>query len=339
VTLPFFAWREPSSVAEACRWLAEEPDARVLAGGTDLLVSLRNGQKKAGTLIDLSKLPDLRAISYDARAGLRIGALATLREVADDARVRALYPAVAQAAAVAGSPQLKAMASIGGNLCQDSCCMYFNRPEGSRLSLEPCHKLGGCVCHVVASSPECWATYCGDLAPALLALAADVTCATESGSTTRSLESLYTGLGTQPHALSAGEILTDIRLPPHAAPSGSVYVKLRQREAIDYPLAGAAAAVWLDQAGERCLDVAVALTAVDRAPVLLDTAPWRGGPIGQTEIAAMAGAAERRAEPVKNVAGAAVRYRGRMVRTLTRDALERALDAARREGGTCGRSA
>src|SRR5512140_3500109 len=173
--LPKFKYTAPQSLNEACKIAAEEGyDASIIAGGTDILQSLKYRLKKPGTLIDISSLPDLNNIA-DTPDGLAIGSLVTMRRLAAHDTVRKRYPLLAQAALSIGSTQLQAMGTIGGNLCQDTCCIFYNLPPASREGLDPCFKLGGEICHAVKSSKSCWATYAGDMAPALLVLQATIT--------------------------------------------------------------------------------------------------------------------------------------------------------------------
>src|SRR5690349_9968818 len=218
--LPKFDYVAPRSVQEACRALeAGGGAARAIAGGTDLLTALRNRQETANLLVDLAALP-LDGIRYSDEEGLRIGALVSLRHVAADPSVGEKYPVLAQAARAAGSVQLQAMGTIGGNLCQNTCCMYFHRATGPRQSLEPCLKLDGDVCHVVAGSEQCWASYAGDLAPVLLVLGATLVIASPRDEKTMPVRDLFSGDGKRPHTLAPGQLITEIRVPSPAPHSG-----------------------------------------------------------------------------------------------------------------------
>ncbi len=171
--LPTFDYVEPKSVDESCRALQEAgTDARIIAGGTDLVMALKYRLKTPKLLVGLNRIPRLRRIHYAAEQGLTIGAMVSLRHIAEHRTIQEKYPLLAHAARCMGSVQLQAMGTIGGNLCQDACCVYYSRTPMMRESIGPCFKSGGSVCHAVKSSKKCWATYCGDLAPALLALGA-----------------------------------------------------------------------------------------------------------------------------------------------------------------------
>jgi len=158
-----------------CQLLKEKGDkAQAIAGGTDLMMALKNRLKVPEMLVDLRGLPHLNRISYSDKEGLKVGVLVSLRQLAANSVVKEKYPILSRAALDVGTPQLQAMGTIGGNLCQDNLCLYYNRSPMLRQRLEPCHKLGGNVCHAVRRSKICWATYCGDTAPVLLIYQAKV---------------------------------------------------------------------------------------------------------------------------------------------------------------------
>ena len=327
--LPKFEYVAPRSVQEACQLLERGGGgARAIAGGTELLMALKNRQEAAGMLVDLGGLP-LDRIGYSDEEGLRIGALVSLRHLAAYPPVEAKYPVLAQAARAAGTVQLQAMATLGGNLCQNTCCMYYHRATGARQSLDPCLKLDGDVCHVVAGSAQCWASYAGDLAPALLVLGATLLVAGPHGDKIMPLRDLFSGDGRRPHTLAPGQLVTEIRVPSAAPRSGGAYVKLRQRQALDYPLVGVAAYVAMDAAGTTCRDVALALTGVERTPVVVEEARrLHGEALTDGAIQTLAAAARRRAHAINNVCGIPVRYRRDMVTVYAASALRRARDAA-----------
>lgn len=327
--LPRFDYVAPRSVQEACQLLAGGGGgARAIAGGTELLMALKNRQESPGVLIDLAGLP-LERISYSDEDGLRIGALVTLRHLAAHPLVGAKYPVLAQAARAAGTVQLQAMATIGGNLCQNTCCMYYHRAAGARQSLDPCLKLDGDLCYVVAGSAQCWASYAGDLAPALLVLGATIVIADSHGEKIMPLRDLFSGDGKRPHTLVPGQLVTEIRVPRAASRSGAAYVKLRQRAALDYPLVGVAAYVAMDAAGTTCREAALALTGVERTPVIVEEAcRLQGEALTDGAIQTLAAAARRRARAINNVCGIPVRYRRDMVAVYAESALRRARDAA-----------
>src|SRR5690349_8164228 len=172
--LPEFDLIRPRSVDEALKARAAHPDARLLGGGTDLMVNIRRGIVAPPVLIDMTGVPELRAIKADARA-LEIGASVTLSALAAHPDVIAHYPVVAQAAHVIAGPTHRNMGTVGGNLCLDTRCIYYNQSEWWRTANAHCLKTTGTVCHVAPKSRGvCFATFSGDLAPALLVFDAEI---------------------------------------------------------------------------------------------------------------------------------------------------------------------
>jgi 4-hydroxybenzoyl-CoA reductase subunit beta len=324
--LPKFELASPGTVAEACGYLEGGRDeAQVIAGGTDLLVALKEGQKTPKMVVDLGGVEGLNGIDYAPDSGLEIGALVSLRRLAGDAAVGEHYPVLAHAALEVGSPQLRSMATVAGNLCQDSCCMYFNRPAEIRLPLPPCHKLGGSICHVVATSPKCWAPYAGDMAPALMAIGATVTVADRNGEKTMAVGDIFTEDGARPVVLEAGQIITKIHCPAPPPRSGAAYIKMRLRDTLDYAVAGVATSVRLEDGGETCAEAVVVLTGVGSCPIAVpDAAELAGGALTDAAVEKVAEAATRLSYPVKNVLGSEPGYRRSIVKLNVERSLRKA---------------
>ena len=333
MALPELEISTPATVADACRYL-EAGAAEAIAGGTDLLPALKGGLKRPDRLVDLSGIAGLDGLDYSPRGGLEIGALVTLRRLAKDAAVKDHYPVLAEAALQVGSVQLQAMATVAGNLCQDTCCMYFDRPEEVRSSLAPCHKIGGSICHVVPSSDECWAPYSGDMAPVLMALGATVTVAGRGGEADRPLADIFTDDGARPLDLQPGQLITKIKCPPPAPHSGAAYLKLRPRATLDYAVVGVAARVTLDPKDMTCADAAIILTGVGSSPRAVAEAMGLGGErLTGEAIERVAKAAMKLSHPVKNVVGTQPGYRRAMVKVQVARALGESLKAAMASGG------
>lgn len=324
--LPKFEYMTPQSLGEACQVAAAEGQAaQIIAGGTDLLQALKYGLKKPRILIDISSLPELDRIFYSKQKGLTVGSLVTLRHLAAHQAVRDNYPLLAQAALSVGSTQLQAMGTIGGNICQDTCCIYYNLPPMSRQGLDPCFKLGGGKCHAVKGSKICWATYSGDIAPALLALQAQLTIADQDGDKTMPVSSLFSGRGENPHNLQPGQLLKEIHLPPPGDARG-VYLKLRLRKSIDYPLLGVAVNIVSDMGKGTLKEVALALTAVEKSPLLIATPVTIAASSDlETQVAIMADAATKIAHPIANTSGYSPRYRREMVKVYVTQAIGQAM--------------
>ena len=265
--LPEWELFAPASIDEVRAVRAHHPGSRFLGGGTDLVVNLRRGiGDPPATLIDLGRVRDMKGISVDGER-IRIGAGVTIRELADDPRVRAGFPGLAAAAASIAGPTHRNMGTVGGNLCLDTRCIYYNQSEWWRAANRYCLKYGGEICHVAPKSRVCYATYSGDLAPALAILdAPEVEVAGAEGSRIVPLESLHTGDGERYLALEPDEFVVAVRARrPAALRTG--YDKVRVRQSIDYPLAGVAAGVVRE--GDRVADLRLAFTGTNPRPLLL----------------------------------------------------------------------
>jgi len=307
ISLPAFRLLRPATLGEAAR-LAAEPDARVIAGGTGLLPNLRLGIGAPRTLVSLEAVEDLREIQIDD-SGIRIGACVTLQQLC---RLEKLPAALKQAASSVAAPGHRSAATLGGNLCLDTRCVYYNQSEHWRRSNSYCLKHGGDICHVAPQGKKCRAAYCADLAPALLALEAQVE--TTSGSTP--LENLYRDDGANHLALAPGEIVAAVRI---AAPKGrSGYAKARGRGAIDFPLAGVA--MVLELRDGRIEHLRVALTGTNSRPfVLTGTESFVGN---KPDGAALVKLVQKQAGPVRTTVTAAD-YRRQAAAILARRLLDR----------------
>ncbi|CAG0946713.1 4-hydroxybenzoyl-CoA reductase subunit beta [Anaerolineae bacterium] len=334
MTLPKFEYVEPRTLKKACQVLeAHGGQAQIIAGGTDLMQMLKNRLKTPRILVDLKSVPRLNQISYSSKSGLTIGALVSFRALANDASVKEKYPMLAHAVSEVGTPQLQAMGTLGGNLCQDNLCLFYNRSPMMRLPMAACLKLDGDVCNAVANSRECWAVYSGDIAPVLMVLGATVTIADAEGKTRIPLLELYSGDGKQPHRLKPGQILTEVHVPVPAPNSGGAYLKLRQRSTIDYPLLGVAFHLTLKD--DECIDAALVLTGIDRSPLFIqEAANLKGRSVSTEAIEHLAQAASKQARPLNNVVELTPRYRREMVKVYVRKAIQQALQNVSLRGGT-----
>lgn len=254
----------PGSVDEAIAALLAHPGGRLLGGGTDLLVNMRRGVTQPETLIDTTGIAEIKQLVADG-SGLTIGAGVTLASLAADGLVAARYPALSEAARAVAGPGHRKLGTVGGNLCLDTRCIYYNQSEWWRRANSYCLKNRGETCHVAPKGNRCHAAFSGDLAPALLVLGAEVEIAGPAGRRRIPLGELYVEDGRAHLALRPGEVVVTVRLP--ADPLASRYVKVRQRGAIDYPLAGVAVA--LARSGSRIAQLRIALTGTNSRPFLL----------------------------------------------------------------------
>ena len=303
--------------------LASDANARVLAGGTDLVANLRDGLGAPSTLVDLGAIDELATLRADAR-GIRIGARVTLARLAADAQIGTLSPAIAQAAASIAGPAHRSVATVGGNLCLDTRCVFYNQSEWWRRANGFCLKYRGDVCHVAPQGKSCQAAYSGDLAPALLALDAEVEIAAAGGSRRIPLADLYVENGAAHLALQAGEIVAAVQVPTLGARLRSGYRKARVRGAIDFPLAGVAAAVSVEAGLLRSLRLAI--TGTNARPfVLQGVEKLIGKAADDAALAAIGNLVQHQVRPLRTTVTAA-NYR-RQVASILAQRLVRELAA------------
>ncbi len=279
--LPTFKLNRPKELAEVMQLLTDAPDSRPLGGGTDLLVNVRRGLGDERAMIDMTGVADLKEIAVDGNR-LRVGASVTIADLAAHADVQTRFPVIAEAAASIAGPTHRAMGTVGGNICLDTRCKFYNQSEWWRGANDYCLKYEGVKCHVAPKSKVCFATFSGDLAPAFLVLGGQVEIADPGGQRTMPLGELYTGDGQHFLTLKPGEIVTAVTAE---APDGlvSAYDKIRVRQSIDYPLAGIAVALRMD--GRDIADLRVAITGTNPQPVLLDgVEEIFGGPLSDDAL-------------------------------------------------------
>ncbi len=266
--LPPFSLLRPDSLDEAIKAAAQHKDARFLAGGTDLMVNMRRGLVKPACLIDLSEIAELRQITFGEKQ-TRIGGLVSLARLIREPELDIRYPIIAEAAAQIAAPAHREMASLAGNLCLDTRCVFYNQSEWWRGAIGYCLKYDGDICHVAKSGKTCFAAFHGDLAPVLLVLGARVEIAGPEGRRVMALHELYSGDGKTPLTLKKGEILTAVILENRPGTIAR-YEKARIRSAIDFPLAGVAIARAKPHKNKARLQIA--LTGIDVKPVQLEGA-------------------------------------------------------------------
>jgi 4-hydroxybenzoyl-CoA reductase subunit beta len=277
--LPSFDLIRPRTLTELMAARAAHPQSRLLGGGTDLMVNIRRGIVAPPVLIEVNSVSELHGIKADAQS-LEIGAAVTLSEVAAHPDVVHRYPAVAQAAGHIAGPTHRNMGTVGGNLALDTRCIFYNQSEWWREANRHCLKTTGDMCHVAPKSRGvCFATFSGDLAPALLVFDAEIEIAGPSGQRTMPLADLYIGYARQDEpvtetrgdgkyflALRPGEIITAARAR-NTPGLRSAYDKIRIRRSIEYPVAGVAVALRCDR--DTLADLRVAFTGTNPRPVRL----------------------------------------------------------------------
>ena len=239
--LPRFRYLAPRSLSEAAAALADLGEqASVLAGGTDLLPNMKRRQQTPGTVVALRGIAPLHERSGDARRGLTLGALTRLSEIEHDRTVAAAWPALSRAVSLIATPPLRNMGTIGGNLCLDTRCSYYDQGPEWRAAIGYCLKKDGDVCWVAPGSTRCWAVSSSDSAPVLCALGAEVTLSSKAGDRRIPVADLFADDGIRHLTRRPDEILSAVHLPPPAEGERSAYVKLRRRGSFDFPVLGVA---------------------------------------------------------------------------------------------------
>jgi 4-hydroxybenzoyl-CoA reductase subunit beta len=264
--LPRFAYLPASTTAEAAQLLADHPGAQLLSGGTDLFPKMKRRQLEPKVLVGLRGVPELHGMSVNG--GATIGAGTRLYELASAPEVVRRYPALARAASLVASPQIRNAGTVGGNLCVDTRCNYYDLPYDRRCAHDFCLKTGESdVCRLAPGGDRCWAVSSTDLAPAAHVLGGSVTLVSTRGERTLPIAQLYTmDDGIEYLQKQPDEVLTALTLPPIDDGFRATYVKFRRRGAIDFPLLGVAAAVRTNDDG-TCTEARIVLGAVATAPL------------------------------------------------------------------------
>ena len=298
------------------------PDAMYVAGGTDLYPNMKRRQFEPKALIGLRGIEALHGVRNGN--GLTIGAGMTLEQVASHPDITEKYPALARAAGLVSSPPLRSMGTIGGNLCVDTRCTYYNQTYHWRKSLGFCLKKDGDTCWVALSSPRCMAVSSSDCAPVAIALGAQVRLVGPKGERMIPAEALYDDDGLHYTTKAPDEILASIYLPPLDG-WRATYLKLRRRGSIDFPILGAAVALKLEGDG-TCADARIVLGAVASRPVVVTEAAkmLAGNKITRELIEAVAEVASRPAKPLDNT-DMALGYRKKLARVYVARALAEAV--------------
>jgi 4-hydroxybenzoyl-CoA reductase subunit beta len=321
--LPPFEYHAATTAEEAVNLLARfGPDALPVSGGTDLYANMKQRLFTPKVLVGLRPITDLQFIAYNSVTGLAVGALATLTDIAESPVVRKYYPALAQAAALISTPQLRNTGTIGGNICLDTRCNYYNQNLDWRKALNFCMKKDGDICRVAPGSPKCVAVNSSDTAPVLQAFGARVHLTSPAGTRELAISQFFLDDGMVAWARRPDEIVTKIVIPPPSGDTRSAYRKLRLRNSFDFPILGVAAVVQLDSAG-TCVAAKLILNAVSSRPVEVAEAAQAliGSALGPENIGDAAEAAFRAGRPLDNTS-ATIPYRKRMVRVFAQRALE-----------------
>lgn len=329
--LPNFDYYRPQTLDEICSFLLEfKKDGKILSGGTALIPYLKHRWIVPKAVISLSGIPYLQYMEYDEEKGLSIGACTTLDVLSKSLLIIKRYPAVGQAAEEIGVPGVRFMGTLGGNLCQDTRCIYFNQSHFWRKAHEPCFKRGGNFCYAHVPAKRCHAVYQSDMASILMALGAKVRLVSTSGERLIYLSDFFTGNGKSPNTLAFDEVMVEIQLPPLQKNCVSAYEKLRIREAIDFPLAGVAVVIETSDDKNTVNSIRVIAGGVSPAPMELkrteDTIRERT--IDDELMEEAAAQAYLEVEPGKTIVDnlcMPLDYRRKMIKVLLKQAVRKAL--------------
>jgi 4-hydroxybenzoyl-CoA reductase subunit beta len=293
-----FTLHRPDSLAEAVA-LGAAGGARLLAGGTDLVPNLRRGLEQPSSLVDLSRLRELRGLTQAADGSVVIGAGMTLAAIADDVLVARTLPALAEAARAVAANTHRASATLGGNLCQDTRCIFYNQSEWWRATNGFCLKRKGTRCHVAPQGERCHAAFCSDVAPVLLVAGAEVQLESAGGSRTVPLAQLYRDDGAAHLALQPGELLVRVRIPPGVPGERIAFSKTRVRGGIDFPLAAAAVALRLQDG--RIAGLRAALSGTNSMPLLIEgTSVLEGSAVDDASAKKLRQLVQKQVQPMRS---------------------------------------
>lgn len=300
--LPAYAYHRPDTLDEALALMStHRGDAMYIAGGTDLVPNMKHRLFEPGHLIALKGVNELGGIEEDGD-DIRIGAGETLTSVARHDLIRSLFPALADAAAHIAGPQLRNAGTIGGNVCLDTRCTYYNQTEFWRSALGYCLKKDGTVCHVTKVGKKCVAAHSADTPPVLMTLDAELVLAGPDGRRSVPVRDFFVADGIANSRRTPEEILVEIRIPRASGEKRQAYAKLRQRKSIDFPLVTVAVAGRFSDDGlvEELDGVVTALGSRPRA-----LAKWGDAAVGHRldddVVADLAARAHKQCHPLENI--------------------------------------
>ena len=327
LTLPRFEWIEPRTVEEALAFLADRgAESLVVAGGTDAVPNLKHRLHEPRYVVHLGRLEELRTIREE-KDGLHLGALVTLADLAAHPSVRRDFPALAKAAGLVAGPQLRSMGTLGGNLCLDTRCTYYNQTRFWREALGFCLKKDGTVCHVIPQGKRCVAAHSSDVAPVLIALGAELEIASRKVRRMMAVDDFFVGDGVHNNVLARGELVTRVRVPAESRGWKNGYQKLRPRGAIDFPMLSVAFTARMN--GDGCESARLVVSAIAARPRVISGVDdiVRGRPLDDATATALGSAAHKQCHPLINVPYDQD-YRREMVPVFVRRAVREAGGAA-----------
>ncbi|MFQ5830653.1 MAG: FAD binding domain-containing protein [Candidatus Methylomirabilia bacterium] len=320
--LPPFRYLAPRSVSEAARLMAEHgSEAMLVAGGTDLYPNMKRRQLEPKALVGLKGLGELVGVRGEPETGLKIGAGTTLADVSEHLVLREHFPALATAAGLVSTPPLRNMGTIGGNVCVDPRCNYYNQSFQWRRAIGFCMKKDGNICLVAPGGSRCWAVSSSDTAPVLWSRGARIRLVGARGDRVIPIETLFRDDGIDYLAKAPDEILTEILLPP-AGGLRSTYLKLRRRGSFDFPVLGVAVALGMDNGSVKSGKIVLGAVASQPREVTEASRVLAGQRLTPELIEQVADVAAKPSKPLDNT-DLTYPYRKKMARVFVRRALRR----------------
>jgi 4-hydroxybenzoyl-CoA reductase beta subunit len=330
--LPPFQYLAPRTTEEALEMMSRHKGkVRIVAGGTDIVNRLRQRLLTPPYVMSLKGVAGLTGMKRKKNE-LVIAAGTTLRHIEEAPEVRRSFAGIAQSAGLVAAPPIQNVATIGGNLLQDTRCLFYDQSELVRHAAAPCLKQGGKVCAAVKGNRRCFSVYQGDLAPSLIAFDASVVLKKAGGSRTVPVLGLFSRNGRHPLTIGDDEILTDIIVPIPKGAYGSSYQKLRLRSGLEYPLVSSS--VFLSLSRQGVIDQArVVVGAVGPAPTVIEGASLFlvGRRTAEVDVEKAAESAFSASRPIDNLALPGS-YRRKMVKVFTKRAIEGALLSLQKAG-------
>lgn len=317
--LPPFEFVSPATLGEAAKLLDQhKSNAKILAGGTDLIPSMKNKLFEPQVLIGIGNIPEMKKIEFDPQKGLTLGSLVTITDIGHHPLITSHYSVLSDAARKIATPLLQNKGTIGGNILLDTRCYYYNQSHFWRKAINNCLKKEGDVCRVAPSGHRCYAISSSDTVPVLYAMNASVTLVSAQGNRTVPLRAFYENDGMKFNTLEPGEILSQVHIPILPKGFRGAYMKLRRRQTIDYPMLGVMIGLQIDETN-ICRDAQIVLGAVFSMPYEVKAAQELliGQTITEELIEKAADIAHQEAKPL-DLTNFRPAYRKRMVRVFVK---------------------
>jgi len=330
--LPPFKVLEPGTKKSALLTLDKHnKNLKIVAGGTEVVVMMKLGLSAPLYLMSLKKIKVLRGIRKTKNEVI-IKSSTSINEILQSPLINKNFKSITQAAKLLAAPPIQNRATIGGNILQDTRCLYYNQSEFFRSGLKPCFKVGGDICHAVKGGKRCFSVYQGDMVPSLISFGSKIKLEKKDSSRTVLLSDLFTGKGENPFSIQPNELLTEIVIPLHNCNYGSSYEKLRIRKGLEYPLVSAA--VFLSENTDGNLDnVRIVIGAAASGPKIIENASiyLKRKNSSDEDVDEIANISDNLSEMVNNLSVSAA-YRRKMVQVVTKRSLQNAFQDLNKGG-------